>query len=312
MAGKKMVRLNWKKFFDRLGFNGTVLQWRLLKFKENIIIFKNNLAERFSSAPACNRACRCGAIITPRDKICPRCKSKISPYFIEVIKRTFIPDRAHIASATALFLFLSIADFVFILTHGNISFLISPDTDILLLGGAQITPGDWWRLFTAIFVHIGLVHLGFNIIALLKLGPVLEEILGFTRFFSVFLLTGLAGSVATMLFMPNCISAGASGALFGLIGMGITYFHRTRQIRIRQFFVRWAIYGFLFGIFMNVNNVAHGAGAIAGLILGMLIEDRQKRRAIDNTMWLLLSIFLGILLTGSFIFLIVSIVTGKA
>ena len=303
--------MDWKNFFDRLGLNGTVLQWRLLRFKENILIFKNNLTGRLSSVPVRNRTCRCGAIITPKDKICPRCKSKISPYFIEVIKRLSGTDRAHVASATALFLFLSIADFLFILTRGNTSFLISPDTSIVLLGGAQFTPfnGDWWRLFTAIFVHIGIIHLGFNIIALLKLGPVLEERLGFRRFFSVFLLTGLAGSVATMLFMSDCISAGASGALFGLIGMGITYFHRTRQIRIRQFFVRWAIYSFLFGICTHSNNMAHGAGAVAGLILGMLIEERQQRRKIDNTMWLLLSVFLGILLTGSILLLIVSIVT---
>ena len=303
--------MDWKKFFDRLGLKGTVLQWRLLRFKENIIIFKNNLRGRFFSSRPRNRACRCGAIITPKDKICPRCESKISPYFIEVIKRIFGFDRAHIASATALFLFLSIADFVFILTHGNSSSLVSPDNNILFLGGAQLTSlnGDWWRLFTAIFVHIGLAHLGFNIIALLKLGPVLEEILGFTRFFSIFLLTGLAGSAATMLFIPDCISAGASGALFGLIGMGITYFHRARQIRIRQFFVRWAIYGFLFGMFIGANNVAHAAGALTGIFLGIFIEEKQKRRKIDNTMWLLLSVFLGILLTGSFILLIVSIVT---
>ncbi len=303
--------MDWKKFFDRLGLNGTVLQWRVLRFKENIFIFKNNLTGRLSSAPVRNRTCRCGAIITPKDKICPRCKSKISPYFIELIKQLSGLDRAHVASATALFLFLSIADFIFILSGGNSSTLISPDYNILFLGGAQITPfnGDWWRLFTAVFVHIGLAHLGFNIIALLKLGPVLEEILGFTRFFSVFLLSGLAGSVATMLFIPNCISAGASGALFGLIGMGITYFHRTRQIRIRQFFVRWAVYGFIFGMFTGSNNMAHGAGAITGLILGMLIEERQQRRKIDNTMWLLLSVFLGILLTGSIVLLVLSIVT---
>ncbi|MEQ8187340.1 MAG: rhomboid family intramembrane serine protease [Candidatus Eremiobacterota bacterium] len=306
--------MNWKKFFDILGLNGTVLQWKFLRFKENIIIFKNNFAGRFSPAPVRNRACRCGAIITPKDKICPRCERKISPYFIEVIKLFFGLDRAHAVSATALFLFLSVADFIFILTCGNSSALISPDNNTLFLAGAQITPfnGDMWRLFTAIFVHIGLAHLGFNIIALLKLGPVLEEILGFTRFFSLFLLSGLAGSVATMLFIPNCISAGASGALFGLIGMGITYFHRTRQVRIRQFFVRWAVYGFLFGMFTGSNNTAHFAGAIAGLILGLLIEDRQKRRKIDNTMWLLLSVFLGILLAGSFILLIVYIVTRNA
>jgi rhomboid protease GluP len=303
-----------KKFFDRLGLNGTVLQWRLLRFKENIIIFKNNLRGRFFLSRPRNRACRCGAIITQKDKFCPRCESKISPCFIGVIKRIFGLDKAHIASATALFLFISIADFVFILTHGNSSSLISPDNNILFLAGAQITPfnGDWWRFFTAIFVHIGLAHLGFNIIALLKLGPVLEEILGFTRFFSIFLLTGLAGSVATMLFIPNCISAGASGALFGLIGVGITYFHRARQIRIRQFFVRWAIYGFLFGMFTGANNMAHAAGALAGIFLGMFIEERQKRRKIDNTMWLLLSVFLGILLIGSFILLIISIVTRNA
>ncbi|HPZ10155.1 MAG TPA: rhomboid family intramembrane serine protease [Candidatus Eremiobacteraeota bacterium] len=301
--------MNWKKIFDKLGMNGTVWQWRIRKYEENLIILKKNMGGKYFSELGRNRACTCGAIITPEDRVCPRCRAKVSPYFIEVFRRILGLKTSQVIAGTAIFVFLSVADFIFSMAYGGITSLMSPGNKTLWLSGAMLTPfnGDWWTIITSIFVHIGIAHIGFNMFALIQVGPVLEQILGFKRFFSIFMITGISASMATMFLLQNAISAGASGSLFGLIGMGITYFHRNNQNRIRNFFLKWAIYAFAFGIFIGANNVAHIAGALSGLLMGCLLETRQKKNKILDILWLLLTIILGLLLAGSFIMLIISI-----
>lgn len=304
-----MDEINWKKFFDRLGMNGTVWQWKIVRFQQNLNILKKNLPGKYSSQLYRNRACKCGAILEKNDKTCPRCGVRTTPYSLEIIKRMAGLETYYLVPATALFVFLSITDFIFITIQEKGAYLFSPSGKALLLAGAQMHPlnGEWWRLITSIFVHIGLIHLGFNMIALIRVGPVMERMLGFRRYFSIFLFTGLISSVATMRFLPNSISAGASGALFGLIGMGIIYFHRIAQPTVRNFFIRWAIYGLVFGMAIRANNIAHIAGAIAGIVTGFLLESTPEKSKIIDNIWFVFSIILGILLLISFIILIHSV-----
>lgn len=84
---------------------------------------------------------------------------------------------------------------------------------------AAVTGGAWWRLFTSGFLHFGPVHLAFNMIALWVIGRDLEQVLGRTRYLVVYLVSLLGGGVAVwLLSAPNVLTAGASGAVFGLMG----------------------------------------------------------------------------------------------
>jgi membrane associated rhomboid family serine protease len=84
---------------------------------------------------------------------------------------------------------------------------------------AAVAAGEWWRLLTSGFLHFGLIHLAFNMIALWVIGQDLEQVLGRTRFLVVYLVSLLGGSMAVFLFgAPNALTAGASGAVFGLMG----------------------------------------------------------------------------------------------
>ena len=88
-----------------------------------------------------------------------------------------------------------------------------------LIGGAIYLDGDWYRLVSAMFLHAGVLHLAFNMLALYWLGTVVEQSLGTARFLLVYFVSGLAGSAGALVFTnPNQVTVGASGAIFGIMG----------------------------------------------------------------------------------------------
>lgn len=92
--------------------------------------------------------------------------------------------------------------------------------DFALFGGA-VAAGEWWRLFTSGFLHYGLIHLGFNMVILLQLGTMLEPALGRLRLGLLYVTALLGGSLGVVLLQPNGLTAGASGAVFGLMGAAV-------------------------------------------------------------------------------------------
>ncbi|MBI3240404.1 MAG: rhomboid family intramembrane serine protease, partial [Flavobacteriia bacterium] len=101
--------------------------------------------------------------------------------------------------------------------------IILPDNDTLLNWGANFRPstldGEWWRIITNCFLHIGIIHLLMNMYALIYIGMLLEPILGKLRFLSAYLFTGIMASLASLWWHDLTISAGASGAIFGMFGV---------------------------------------------------------------------------------------------
>ncbi len=102
--------------------------------------------------------------------------------------------------------------------------LFSPRNEDLILLGARfpylLAQGEWWRLITPIVLHVGLIHFIFNYLGLKYLGPFFERLLGMRWFLLCYVLCGIIGNIASS-FTNLAIGAGASGALFGLIGMGM-------------------------------------------------------------------------------------------
>lgn len=103
----------------------------------------------------------------------------------------------------------------------------------LVRWGANFAPlvdqGEYWRLLTANFIHIGVLHLAFNLYALFQLGPQVEAIYGYPRFLTIYLLSGLSGAVLSYL-LTHGLSAGASTSLFGLFGALVVYFYKHREL----------------------------------------------------------------------------------
>jgi rhomboid protease GluP len=144
---------------------------------------------------------------------------------------------------------------------------------------AEIAQGQWWRFITPIFIHIGLLHLLFNSYALWIVGPQVEKLYGSESFVVLYVLTGIAGVAGSYFYHPYSISAGASGAIFGLFGVLLVFGLRYRNA-IPPDFKRAVGTGVLPVIVLNliigftipaIDNSAHVSGLVAGAILAVLI-----------------------------------------
>jgi len=161
----------------------------------------------------------------------------------------------------------------------------STSTRVLIKFGALVTPlvlaGQWWRLVSAAFLHIGWAHIAFNGFALYIYGPLVERLYGPTRFLTIYLLAAVTGDLLSLPFVDG-ISAGASGAIFGLFGATISLVLRHRRrlpTMIREPLWRNAVAVVVLNAVLSVavagiNLYAHAGGFLAGLLLGALLQPR--------------------------------------
>ena len=112
--------------------------------------------------------------------------------------------------------------------------LMSPSIEHLLSWGANYAPmttgGEWWRLLTSNYVHIGIIHIAFNMWVLWDAGRLVERLLGNVGFIIMYVLSGVLGSLTTVLWNPAVVSAGASGAVFGVYGCLIGFLFIARYV----------------------------------------------------------------------------------
>lgn len=153
--------------------------------------------------------------------------------------------------------------------------------ELLWLDKAALAAGEWWRLVTPVLVHAGLLHLLFNMYALWLFGPIVEQMYGPWRFMLIYLLTAAAGSVASYLFTGPAPSVGASGAIFGLMGVLLAAGRAHRPVMDRRARMIMGQVGVIivinlllgFGLMggISIDNAAHVGGLVAGLWLGFVM-----------------------------------------
>jgi rhomboid protease GluP len=168
------------------------------------------------------------------------------------------------------------------------------DIGVLVRAGALVRgavhDGEWWRLISCLFIHVGTVHLVVNTVGLFVLGRLAEELFGSTRTIALFAVAGIAGALASYLASPVGLSAGASGAVFGLLGAVLVEltWHRERYRAAwkRGLWGGLAVvtvgqlgYGFLYPV---IDQWAHGAGLAAGAVMAVVLSPNASwSRAAD-------------------------------
>ena len=165
---------------------------------------------------------------------------------------------------------------------------------------------EWFRLITAMFLHGGLIHIGFNMMSLMQLGPALEELYGSARYFFLYVLTGAFGFLISASF--GHVSLGASGALLGLVGamLAVTTkrggaFMRDLRARLISSIVILFMLGFSG---LGLDNTAHFAGLASGFAIGKLFADRQPMTAKEHRRAYVMGWIAGIAVVASFVLMI--------
>lgn len=161
-----------------------------------------------------------------------------------------------------------------------LEFLLGEERLISLGGniGSVFQDHQYWRLLTAMFLHAGFLHLLVNSWALLQLGSLYETMFGSKRFAAVYFITGICASIVSVMHIGPRVSVGASGAIFGILGAFIFSIRRSPRWRHEPWtrgligqLVFWAIANIALGMqFAVIDNWAHIAGLISGLILGFV------------------------------------------
>lgn len=187
----------------------------------------------------------------------------------------------------------------------------NPEPRELFRWGANFAPatlhGQAWRLLTSTFVHIGVLHLAFNLFVLWVGGLRMERILGHLGFTITYLLSGLMGSVATLAFHPSSVGAGASGAIFGIYGALLGFLIRDRASIPRPVFramgkgtLLFLGYNLVFSLKPGVDLSAHLGGLAAGILCGLaLSRPNRDGKAGVTVPGLMATLVGGLLVVGS-------------
>jgi len=169
------------------------------------------------------------------------------------------------------------------------------------------TEHQWWRLVMAMFLHGGLIHIGFNMMALMQFGPALEELYGSSRYLFLYVFTGAFGFLVSA--FTRHFSLGASGALLGLVGamLAVTTkrggsFMRELRSRLIYSVVILFLIGFWGGF--GIDNSAHLGGFAAGFIFGKIYADREPMNSRERQRAYALGWLAGVVVLASFVMMI--------
>jgi membrane associated rhomboid family serine protease len=145
----------------------------------------------------------------------------------------------------------------------------------LALFGPAVQNGDYYRLISSAFLHFGLFHIAFNMYALYWLGTALESYVGSLRFGAIYLISALAGSFGALLWTPNALTAGASGAIFGLMG-ALLVLERQRGMSLLEGPIGGLLLVnllFTFAFSGSISVGGHIGGLIGGVLAGLVLSS---------------------------------------
>jgi membrane associated rhomboid family serine protease len=149
------------------------------------------------------------------------------------------------------------------------------------LYGPAVAAGDWWRLFTAGFLHSGLLHLGLNMAVLYMLGPALERALGRLAFVSLYVAGLTASSLGALLLSPHSLTVGASGAIFALMGAIVMGQRASGIDPWRSGIVGWVVVNLIFTVAVpGISIGGHIGGLVGGLLAGAILFRPYVQRAV--------------------------------
>jgi membrane associated rhomboid family serine protease len=144
--------------------------------------------------------------------------------------------------------------------------------------GPAVADGEWWRILTSAFLHLGILHIAFNMYALWLFGPIIEQMYGHLEYLAIYLLCAVGGGVLTLLAAPSVLAVGASGAIFGLFGLAFVVSRRRHLLLGPQARAILSQVGTLLVLNLvitfsirGISWTGHIGGMVVGIVLGLLL-----------------------------------------
>lgn len=289
------------KTAGKLGFSEVKMRWRLQKYMDKSSSTDDNSNTARRNFVNCYH---CRALQSPGDKICYQCGKPVTPSVGESLRDTVGGIGGNLNAPMMLMLLFVVAYLRVMISSPSASFW-SLRGDVLFVHGAVFGEAivgfnQWWRLLSAAYLHGGIMHIGFNIYALMIIGPKVEEILGRGRTLLLFAVTAIFGFLATTVFTGH-LSVGASGGIMGFLGFAAAWGHKDGTpygIEIRNLMVQWFIFVTIFGLLLNTDHAAHFGGFISGGILGFVVTPSRELKIKKERIYESVSMGLWLVATG--------------
>ena len=268
-----------------IGMNRVRVRWKLQRWHNRRRLAKNSREQKALHVGYQHKVCpKCTAVNDRNDTVCSRCGEALQSRPRELLGRLGLHGPV-IGSMSTLIAILLVAVYVrtVVASGGRGGFSIP--IDVLIIHGGNLPAGvlsdEWWRFATSVFLHAGIWHIAFNLLALAMVGPIVEEEYGRWPTMFVFMVSGVAASYGSMRLGLDGVGIGASGAMCGLMGIAAAAGHRagtTRGRHLRNDMLKWLAYTLVFGYFIGADNRAHAVGFVAGAALGMAVAPRWLRQ----------------------------------
>lgn len=267
----------------KLGVNEMRLRWKLLRWQERRRQAARRREQRALHVGYAHKTCgECGAVQDRDEATCTSCGAKLGRRGLQILRRLGIVAPAGLSMSALLAVAIVIAYVrVWIAMGGGFG---SPSGQLLVDFGGRWPPAmadEPWRVLTSVFLHIGWLHLGFNLLAIASIGPHIEAWFGRATMLGLFVVTGVLANVGALQIGNVVVSAGASGGIMGLIGVAAGAGHRVGTppgLALRNAMLKWCAYTFVFGFFVGADNWAHLFGALSGAAFGFALPPATWRR----------------------------------
>src|SRR5580658_3515561 len=258
--------------------------------------------------PQCGREFERNFGDSPVSLTCPECDKRRGQSSLAGIPTSGQAPVTPSFLITAGLIALNVMVFLIMVLRGVSPF--APSSQQMIAFGADFGPltlnGQWWRLVTSMFVHFGIVHIGLNMWCLWNLGRAAEQLMGRASYLLAYFVSGIFSSIASVYWHPMGASAGASGAIFGMAGVLVSYVYLKKtpaHLKINSKMLgslgTFIAYNLAFGALPGISNAAHIGGLVMGLAVGAVRPAAGASEPARRTRLSLIAILSAIVLAGS-------------